>query len=317
MSDSSKGYRFTFSGNTVTAVYEVEHGRMKWKDMDADESWSFDGTNVIKIEWDDDRQEITIYSDADRDGLFFKTGKTYAGVGSDVGRDDDHDRGSDDYRPWGSTKPDFEAALWSEKGYRFDIDAQGAITAVYEVKYGRVEAKHMNWNETWTLDGQDVIQTKNKFGEIETSVYTDIDQNGVFEKDFSLSVLTGENSGRLETYQFLLADGRNVTGDAVLQGDDIAGMMKLGRRGWKVDRIDVNETLQVVEIDGDNLILKTKTQWNGEIDFSVFRDDDNDGLWTKIADGETLDAYVSLRGEIDLVGIIDAGLLPPSDALNT
>ena len=89
----------------------------------------------------------------------------------------------------------------------------------------------------------------------------------------------------------------------------------MGRRGWKVDRIDVNETLQIVEVGGDNLILKTKTQWNGEIDFSVFRDDDNDGLWTEIADGETLDAYVSMDGEVDLVGIVDAGLLQAADVL--
>jgi len=322
MSDSSKGYQFTLSGNTVTAVYEVERGRVKFERMDSDETWSFDGTNVIKTEWDDGRQETTTYSDANGDGLFFKTSKTYAGTSSYPGRDDDHDHGSDDnnghsddHGTWGGSTPSLDTTLYGEKGYQFDIDANGAVTAVYGVEYGRVKAERMDWNETWAFDGLDVIQTETKFGKVETSVYADANQDGVFQKDFGLEVLTGENLRRLETYKFSLADGSSATGDFAAEGDAITGMMELGRRGWKVDRIDVNETLQIVEVGGDNLILKTKTQWNGEIDFSVFRDDDNDGLWTEIADGETLDAYVSMDGEVDLVGIVDAGLLQAADVL--
>lgn len=316
MSDSSKGYQFTLSGNTVTAVYEVEHGRVKFERMDSDETWSFDGTNVIKTEWDDGRLETTTYSDANGDGLFFKASKTYTGTSSYSGRDD---HGSDDHNNdhgnWGDSTPSLDAQLYGEEGYQFDIDVNGVVTAVYEVEHGRVEAERMDWNETWAFDGLDVILTETMFGKVETTVYTDANQDGVFQKGFELEVLTGENLRTLETYKFSLADGSSATGDFAAEGDAITGMMELGRRGWKVDRIDVNETLQIVEVGGDNLILKTKTQWNGEIDFSVFRDDDNDGLWTEIADGETLDAYVSMDGEVDLVGIVDAGLLQAADVL--
>ena len=202
----------------------------------------------------------------------------------------------------------------SSKGYQFTLSGN-TVTAVYEVERGRVKFEHMDWNETWAFDGSDVIQTETKFGKVETSVYTDANQDGVFQKGFELEVLTGENLRALETYKFSLANGSNATGDFVAEGDTLTGMMELGRRGWKVDRIDANETLRVVEVNGDNLILKTKTQWNGEIDFSVFRDDDNDGLWTEIADGETLSAYVSIDGKVDLVGIVDAGLLQAADTL--
>ncbi len=321
MSDSSKGYQFTLSGNTVTAVYEVEHGRVKFERMDSDETWSFDGTNVIKTEWDDGRLETTTYSDANGDGLFFKASKTYTGTSSYSGRDDhgsdgnDSDDHNNDHGNWGDSTASLDAQLYGEEGYQFDIDVNGVVTAVYEVEHGRVEAERMDWNETWAFDGLDVIQTETKFGKVETTVYTDANQDGVFQKGFELEVLTGENLRTLETYKFSLADGSSATGDFAAEGDAITGMMELGRRGWKVDRIDVNETLQIVEVGGDNLILKTKTQWNGEIDFSVFRDDDNDGLWTEIADGETLDAYVSMDGEVDLVGIVDAGLLQAADVL--
>lgn len=309
MSDSFKGYQFTLSGNTVAAVYEVERGRVKFERMDSDETWIFDGAHVIKTEWDDGRLKTTTYSDANGDGLFLKTSKTVTGTRSDFGRDDHHERGR------GDSAPGFEATRYGDEGYRFDIDAKGVVSAVYELDRGRVKAERMDWNETWTFDGQDVTQTETKFGKVETSIYTDANQDGVFHKDFELEVLTGANPRTLETYKFSLADGGSVTGDFAAEGDTITGMMELGRRGWKVDRIDANETLQVVDVDGDSLILKTKTQRNGEIDFSVFRDDDNDGLWTEIADGETLDAYVTLDGEVDLVGIADAGLLQTADAL--
>lgn len=79
--------------------------------------------------------------------------------------------------------------------------------------------------------------------------------------------------------------------------------------------IDANETFQVVEIGSDNLLLKTSTQKSGEIDFSVFRDDDNDGLWTKIVEGETRGTFMTQDGQVNLVGMADAGLLQLADAL--
>ncbi|MCL7462923.1 hypothetical protein, partial [Pseudomonas sp. NW5] len=76
-----------------------------------------------------------------------------------------------------------------------------------------------------------------------------------------------------------------------------------------------NETLEVVELGGDSLILKSQAQRSGEIKFSLFRDDDGDGLWTEIAEGEAQDAFVTVDCQIDLVGILEAGLLQPADLL--
>lgn len=299
MSSSSKGYQFTLSGNTVQAVYEVERGRVKFEGMDSDETWSFDGTNVIKTEWDHGRMETTTYSDVDGDGLCHNDFVSGSGsLGSST-----------------TTITTPVTSSFGENGYQFDIDANGLVTAAYQVRNGRVTTDRIDWNESWTFDGLDVTKTETKFGKVGTSIYTDINQDGIFQKEFELDVQTGANLRTLETYQFSLADGSAATGDFVIGGDAIAGMMELGRRGWKVDRIDANETLQVVEVNGDSLILQSKTQWNGTLDFGVFRDDDNDGLWTKIADGETLDSFVTMDGQVDLVGIVDVGLLQAADAL--
>ena len=75
---SSKAYKFQIVNGTVTAVYKIENGRIQNDGMDHDESWSLDGGNVVKTQWDDGRLETTTYSDANGDGIFFAVSKTYA-----------------------------------------------------------------------------------------------------------------------------------------------------------------------------------------------------------------------------------------------
>ncbi|MCS6810399.1 MAG: hypothetical protein NZ694_03925 [Tepidimonas sp.] len=202
----------------------------------------------------------------------------------------------------------------SSKGYQFTFSGN-TVVAVYEVERARVKLKRMDRDETWSLDGLDVTRIVTKFGKVQTSVYTDTNRDGVFQKTFEVEVLTGANPHALETYKFSLASGRAATGESVVEGDVITGVMELQRHGWKVDRIDANETFQVFKVNGDSLILRTKTEWSGKIDFSVFRDDDHDGLWTEIADGETFGTFVTPSGVVDLVGIVNAGLLQAADAL--
>lgn len=308
MRNSSEGYKFMFNGNTVTAVYEVENGRMELERIDRDETWSFDGTYVTKTEWDDGRLETTTYVDVNSDGLFFKTAKIYSETGSKSG-------GSNDHGSLSGGAPSSGAVLSMEEGYRFDVDTNGSVTAVYELEDGRVEVERIDANETWKLDGADVIQTEAAYGKVETSIYADANGDGVFQKAFELEVLNGANRRTLETYKFTLSDGATAKGTLVDEDSAIKGMKELGSRGWKVDRIDANETLQVVVVDGDALILQVKTQRNEEIDFSVFRDDDNDGLWTEIADGQTSGAYLKQDGSVDLIGIAQDGLLHAADNL--
>lgn len=299
MSKGQETYRFTTSGSTVTAVYEVENGRTKQERMERDETWSFDGKLVTKTEMDDGRLETTTYADPDGDGLFVKVGKTYAAAGNSG------------TTPVGSTTPTLQSA---DKGYKFDI-SNGIVTGAYEVKYGRVKADRIDQNETYTVDGANVLKTERDFGDVEYSLFSDSDNNGIFQKTFEIDVSTGAKLRSLETYQFKLADGSALTGNLAAEGNVIVTMQELGRYGWKIDPIYSNESLQVIEVGADNLILQTQLALNGKIKFSIFRDDDSDGLWTEIAEGETLDEFVTIDDQIDLVGIIDAGYLQAADGV--
>jgi Ca2+-binding RTX toxin-like protein len=89
-------YRFTFSGNAVTEVFEVERGVSERETIDANETYVLlpDGT-VRKTETYTSYREIEDYTDANNDGIYLRTAKFYenaAGaviIGDDAGRDDD------------------------------------------------------------------------------------------------------------------------------------------------------------------------------------------------------------------------------------
>ncbi len=152
---ANKSYRFTFdASNAVTAVYEIKNGRTKRESIDADETWSFDGTLVTKTEIDDDETEITTYSDSDGDGTYTKVSevKTTTGVTATTER------------------------------YKFDATSDGTVTAAYEL-YGSVwRTDRISSNESYALQGTDIVKTETEHGFIETTTYTDADGDGLFIK---------------------------------------------------------------------------------------------------------------------------------------
>lgn len=69
----------------------------------------------------------------------------------------------------------------SSKGYKFNIQ-DGVVSAVYEIKNGRVKLEDMDRDETWTVNGNQVVKTENEHGHLETTVYADVDGDGIYSK---------------------------------------------------------------------------------------------------------------------------------------
>ena len=69
----------------------------------------------------------------------------------------------------------------ANKGYQFTV-INGAVTAVYEIKNGRAKFEKMDRDETWTVDGANIIKTESEHGRIETTTYSDINGDGIFAK---------------------------------------------------------------------------------------------------------------------------------------
>ncbi len=150
-----KGYKFTFDiSNTVTAVYEIENGSTKLEKIDHNETWSFDGTFVTKTEIDDDETEITTYADADSDGIYTKISEAKTASG----------------------------ATGTTERYKFDVAADGSVTAAYELYGSSWKTDRISSDESYTLQGADIVKTETEHGFIETTTYTDADGDGLFAK---------------------------------------------------------------------------------------------------------------------------------------
>ena len=74
---SNDNYRFNISNQQVVGVYEWDDGRWERESIDHDEQYQVSGNQVIKREWDDGRQEITTFQDADGDGIYRKISESY------------------------------------------------------------------------------------------------------------------------------------------------------------------------------------------------------------------------------------------------
>ena len=164
--DSNKGYKFNILNGAVTAVYEIKNGRTKFESMDRDEVWSVDGSNVVKTEYEHGRAETTTYSDIDGDGIFAKMSKSYSTDSSSISN---------------SLTTQTSNTNQLQNGYQFDV-VNGAVAAVYEIERGYKSQERIDLNETWTIDGSNIIKTEVERGITETSIYSDLDGDGMFAK---------------------------------------------------------------------------------------------------------------------------------------
>jgi Ca2+-binding RTX toxin-like protein len=150
--DSLKLYKFTIVSGTVTAAYKIKNSEVEQQNIDSDESWSVVGTDVVKTKFEHGRIETSIYSDVDGDGIYVKTSEAHASSS-------------------GVTSGQF--------GHSFDI-VDGQIRSVYEVKNGVSKLETVSFNESWAVQGTDIIKTEAEHGVLETTTYTDVDGDGIY-----------------------------------------------------------------------------------------------------------------------------------------
>lgn len=81
----------------------------------------------------------------------------------------------------------------ANKGYQFTV-VNGAVTAIYEIKNGRAKFEKMDRDESWSVDGNNIVKTETEHGRIETTIFSDIDGDGIFAKMSKTSVAAAVSS---------------------------------------------------------------------------------------------------------------------------
>ncbi|MBS0423313.1 MAG: hypothetical protein JSR71_02560 [Proteobacteria bacterium] len=77
-----KAFKFTITGGKVTAVFEMEDGVLKPKSIDDDhsETYTVDGSEVVRTEENPFGMERTRYANADGDGLYLRVSEQWFGL---------------------------------------------------------------------------------------------------------------------------------------------------------------------------------------------------------------------------------------------
>ena len=153
--DRDGGYRFDLVNGEVVNLQEFDDGVWQNERIDRNESWTFDGTNLIQQELKRSGTEITIYSDPDGDGIYLESREEFdplIGGSSEDGQDG---------------------------GYRFRL-VDGEVTNLQEWDDGCWKNERIGRNETWTFDGTNLIQEESKRSGTEVTTYTDPDGDGIF-----------------------------------------------------------------------------------------------------------------------------------------
>lgn len=186
---------------------------------------------------------------------------------------------------------------------KFTFDENNNVIGMFEVERSKMKAEKIS-DKTFevqeTVDQTDVLSvtsTKVTSSSIETKVYQDLDLNNLFEEAFEFKVSSSVSSKNAETYKFSNADG--FLNGLSSEDQAVVAVQELGKKGWKNDSIDVNELLKTVSLNGETYVVKTETSRNGDVEFDLFRDDDLDGKWTKVAEGEATSLYLTDLGGFD------------------
>lgn len=181
--------------------------------------------------------------------------------------------------------------------FTFAADVTGAlnVSQMFEIEGRRTKLERTR-GSTFEVEQDvngavlNVTQTQIKRGEVEVKSYSDIDGDGLFTKDYEIEVATSARG--LERHKFTFDLNGQVTQDLEQKG-----------RGWKNDRITSNESYEEMDVNGVSYVVKTKTDWN-DVEFEIFRDDNADGIYTQIAEGETQsDAFLDVNGNVDFAAI--------------
>lgn len=172
-----------------------------------------------------------------------------------------------------------------ENGYRIEL-SNGSLSAIYKVEHGRSTLKRADSDESWGLNGNQLVKTEQEHGVTQTTVYTDSNGDGVYTQQGQSSTTSHDGGSQTistsqEGYRFDISNGSVL---AVYE-------MEHGRSQLK--RIDANETWSV-----SNGQVSKIEQEHGATQTTVYTDSDGDGVY-QAASSSSTDSTIRLSGVSD------------------
>lgn len=253
-------YNFTIVNNQVTAFYEWDDGRWEPERIDFDETFEVSGNNVIRTEKETFYDEITTYAPNPNGNGYYKVSEQKVPHNTD---------------PTPTPNPTPTPTPISDDLYKFTI-VNGQVTEVYELDDGRWERENIDYDETYTVSGNNIIRTEtDKFYNEITTYAPTADGSGYYVLSQEKTPIGQQNVkysklyAKSDLYKFDINNNQVIT---AYEFDD-------GR--WEKEYKDPNETYSIVD---ENIVLtEVEGRWTETSIFSPV----GDGTYRKVSENYT------------------------------
>ena len=138
----------------------------------------------------------------------------------------------------------------------------------------------------------EVVQTTSDDRFASTQIYNDKDGDGQYTESLAIQVATGDTGLKQQKFTFN-DDGTISEQIPTLRANHAA--VSQPEQNAVLTQVTLNDVVYVTKMMADI----DATGYH----FDVFRDDNGDGTWTQIAQGETLSGIDATNATVDLVGI--------------
>jgi hypothetical protein len=182
--DSDDVLKIRTRGSRVVRVQEWDDGRWKREDLHRDERYYLQDGQLVHEE----RNRVRYYEDTNGDGIWRRTTRT--GVNSLIA-DSTNDpvisggtavATANSYESWDDRDDGWEhRSGYGEDAHRFDL-VNGQVTNLQEFDDGRWKNERIDYDETWTFDGTNLVKTERERYGNEISTFTDNDSDGIFTR---------------------------------------------------------------------------------------------------------------------------------------
>ena len=228
--------------------------------------------------------------------------------------DYDLDNGHDDFLEHANgydLENNHDESLEHDNEYDFDSDHDESLEHAngYDLKNNHDESLEHDNEYDFDSDHDESLEHAN--GDVLYSEHDD-----VYEYLDSAPYLVSSNAGyselsddRFDQFKFELSGGEFADGDLVDSGETLINKFELGRRGWKSDELDFDESLDVQVYRNEAFIVETEME-RGSVEFKIYSDLDGDRIWTEVIEGE-LYSMNSATNSIELVGLVESGVVDP------
>lgn len=197
---SSDMYKFTIENGVVVAVYEYDNSQWELDPIEAYETYTVSGSDIIRTEGYGSLIETKTFSDSDGDEIYEEVSSS----SSDDSYDDHSDSDVSEYRD----DVEYHGDGYSSDRYIVEVDeSTGDVTGFFELEDNGTRENEMEVGATYEIVDGVLYETEYEDYGLQIKTYEDTDGDGFWVKTSSQYTYEGAGGSRYQLSDLLEIEG--------------------------------------------------------------------------------------------------------------